>query len=116
MGVPLLKNGHQDGKGPAAPVAVDAHGEPPPLHPGDLAELLVQPLLQLQDLPPLPDVHLPGVGDPDRVHRPVKKADPQFLLQLVEVLCQGGLGDVKLLGGPGDAEVFGDGNNITVTI
>jgi hypothetical protein len=44
---------------------------------------------------------------------PVEKPDPQFFLQLTNLIAERGLRNVHSLGGPSKVEFFGDGDKVT---
>ena len=60
-----------------------------------VGEGVLHPVLQVQDLAGRLNVHLPGVGDPHVAARSVKQFLPHFLLDLLDVLGQGRLGDIE---------------------
>lgn len=45
-----------------------------------------------------------------------EQLDPQGLLQPLQASAEGGLGEVELLGGPGDAAALGDGQKVFVLL
>ena len=55
---------------------------------------------------------LPRVGEGDGVGVPVKEPDPQLVFQGGDVLADGGLGDGVGGRGLGEAQAFGQGNEI----
>lgn len=51
----------------------------------------------------------PGVGQDDMPLDPLKQGNAQLCFQQLNLAGDGGLGDIQLLGGPTEVEVFGDG-------
>src|SRR2546427_8905934 len=55
---------------------------------------------------------LAGAGESDSAGESLEQRDPQLGLEIMDLLGEGGLGDVETPGGPGESEFLGDGDEI----
>ena len=95
-----------------SPLHRDAHADAAVDFGGHLGELRAQIPLDVQHLLRRIHVLVAGVGQGDGVRAAVKDGRAQILLDLLDRLGEGGLGDVELLAGGGDGALAKDGQHI----
>lgn len=105
VGAQLLQSGAEEPQLGGVPAADDhALGRLPAglLHPGQ------GDVGQLHDLTGVLEEEIALLGQPDALAGAVEELYPQLVLQSVDLVADGGLGDVEALGRPGKVQKVGD--------
>ncbi len=111
-GVPFDQGRQQGGGGLVADAGAEAERQRALRALGEAAHLAQHPVLLGAERRPALLQHQPGLGQPDRVGGPVEQPDPQLPLQLLDLTAQRGLGDVQPLGGAGEVQFLGHGQEV----
>ena len=97
------------GQQPGGQVGGHANGNPAGAEVFHLPNLLLEVVVDVQNLGGNAVVPLPHIGDGQPGGAADEELGAHLVLDALEAVAQGGLGDIELMGRPGDASLVGDG-------